>query len=633
MIIGHKMNDKKNIDRLFQEQLKDFEVNPPEFVWENIREKLEEKKKRRAVPIWFRYSGVAAGLVAGAFFGWQYLNGDDATQKPKTDDAVVLQQVGEEPAKPVNPEKVLNPDGTTTTTAGRKNTLSNNRSTLVSNDADSDTDKGNNVSAKANQKPATGSATGVLPAVQSARGLVQGANSGKQNQKSRQNSTVVLADADAQVAYENKGKASSGNGDVTNQKNKRNTSGKINTTPGSFTNGYDAVAGNNKASATKPTGVNQQSVVTSNAVLNSGEVIASAQNNNATNKTSGINSASSAEGQQHDNGNTRSENATSGIAVNDRNANGNASQNSVAGINNQHDTRENSMLPVIDKDIVLGNLLPGEQKLLAQVTDTIKPVTENELEKMLREKESGKKDEQMAEAMGPRWNVKPQVAPLFYNSFSSGSPIDQQFASNSKNYDKDLSVGLGLNYAINERLSIRSGVNTVNLNYATQDIQFYASLESSTSNITAKASTARNANIVVTTRAEGFASNASTDSYTGSMVQTTGYIEVPLEMSYALLKKRFGIEVIGGVSTLFLNENKVSVVSNQGLATTVGEAGNLNDVHFSTNIGVGFKYRIFKALQASFEPTLKYQVNTYSRDAGNFKPYFIGLYSGVSFSF
>lgn len=633
MIIGHKMNDKKNIDRLFQEQLKDFEVNPPEFVWENIREKLEEKKKRRAVPIWFRYSGVAAGLVAGAFFGWQYLNGDDAAQKQKTNDGVVLQQVGDEPAKPVNPEKVLNPDGSATTTTGRKNTLSNNRSTLVSNDAESDTDKGNTVSAKASKKPATATATGVLPAAQSAHGLVQGENSNKQNKKSKRNSAKALPDTDAQIAYENKGNASSGNGNGMKNRGKHNASDKINTTPGSFVNGSDAVAGNNKAATTKPTGVKQQSVVTSNAVLNSGEVVASAQNNNATNKTSGINSPSSAGGQQHNNGNTRSENATSGIVANDKNANGSASQNSVASINDKDDTRVNGTLPVIDKDIVLGNLLPGEQKLLAQVTDTVKPVTENELEKMLREKESGKKDEQVADAMGPRWNVKPQVAPLFYNSFSSGSPIDQQFASNSKNYDKDLSVGLGLNYAINDRLSIRSGVNTVNLNYATQDIQFHASLESSTSNITAKVSSARNANIVVTTRDEGFVTNGTTDSYNGSMVQTTGYIEVPLEMSYALLKKKFGIEVIGGVSTLFLNENKVSVVSNQGLATTVGEAENLNDVHFSTNIGIGFKYRIFKALEASFEPTLKYQVNTYSRDAGNFKPYFIGLYSGVSFSF
>jgi hypothetical protein len=75
------------------------------------------------------------------------------------------------------------------------------------------------------------------------------------------------------------------------------------------------------------------------------------------------------------------------------------------------------------------------------------------------------------------------------------------------------------------------------------------------------------------------------------------------------------------------------VVSSAGLSTKVGEAANLNDIHFSTNVGVGFKYRFWDAFQANFEPMFKYQVNAYSKDAGNFKPYFIGLYTGISFSF
>jgi hypothetical protein len=29
----------------------------------------------------------------------------------------------------------------------------------------------------------------------------------------------------------------------------------------------------------------------------------------------------------------------------------------------------------------------------------------------------------------------------------------------------------------------------------------------------------------------------------------------------------------------------------------------------------------------------KYQINTFNQNSGNFKPYFIGLYSGISFSF
>ena len=41
------MNDKKNIDRLFQEKFKDFEMAPDDAVWNRISESLPKKKKKR----------------------------------------------------------------------------------------------------------------------------------------------------------------------------------------------------------------------------------------------------------------------------------------------------------------------------------------------------------------------------------------------------------------------------------------------------------------------------------------------------------------------------------------------------------------------------------------------------------
>jgi type VI protein secretion system component VasF len=77
------MSEKKNIDRLFQEKFKDFEVAPPDFVWGNIQSRLEEKKKRRVIPLWFRLSGVAAILVTGMFVLAPYLTGgEDSNNNP-----------------------------------------------------------------------------------------------------------------------------------------------------------------------------------------------------------------------------------------------------------------------------------------------------------------------------------------------------------------------------------------------------------------------------------------------------------------------------------------------------------------------------------------------------------------------
>ena len=57
------MNDKKNIDRFFQEQFKDFEQTPNEQVWINIEAELKkEKKERKVIPFWMKFSGIAAAF-------------------------------------------------------------------------------------------------------------------------------------------------------------------------------------------------------------------------------------------------------------------------------------------------------------------------------------------------------------------------------------------------------------------------------------------------------------------------------------------------------------------------------------------------------------------------------------------
>ena len=68
------MKDKKNLDRLFQEQFKDFEQIPPEIVWKNIEAELTKKRKRRIIPLWYKLSGVAALLIFGFLVQKNLLN-------------------------------------------------------------------------------------------------------------------------------------------------------------------------------------------------------------------------------------------------------------------------------------------------------------------------------------------------------------------------------------------------------------------------------------------------------------------------------------------------------------------------------------------------------------------------------
>jgi hypothetical protein len=118
----------------------------------------------------------------------------------------------------------------------------------------------------------------------------------------------------------------------------------------------------------------------------------------------------------------------------------------------------------------------------------------------------------------------------------------------------------------------------------------------------------------------------------GNIDQRFGFIEVPLELEYRLLDRKFGINVIGGFSTFFLNQNEV-YADIDGASTLIGEANNMNSTSFSANFGLGLDYSLSKKWNFNLEPQFKYQINTFNNTSGNYRPFFIGLYTGLSYKF
>ena len=58
------MRNKKHIDRIFQEKLKDFEATPSPKVWKNIKNELDQEgRSKKLYPLWMRLAGIAALLL------------------------------------------------------------------------------------------------------------------------------------------------------------------------------------------------------------------------------------------------------------------------------------------------------------------------------------------------------------------------------------------------------------------------------------------------------------------------------------------------------------------------------------------------------------------------------------------
>lgn len=258
----------------------------------------------------------------------------------------------------------------------------------------------------------------------------------------------------------------------------------------------------------------------------------------------------------------------------------------------------------------------------------IATVEPNELEELLKEKEEQIAQEQKMN----RWQVTPNLAPIYFGSFDNGSPLDSNLDDNTKSFNNNISYGVAVNYSVNKKVKIRTGVNSFTVDYNTNDIVFF---QNSNARMMTNVDPTIEGSFIEVIPIKNLITafnRLETEQNTGILNQRMGYIEMPMEISYKLFDKKFGVEVIGGMSTLFLSKNEV-FLETDGMSMKIGEASNLNPVHFSTNIGVGFNYGFLKNFQARIEPTFKYQLNTFSRDSQNFKPYIFGIYTGISYNF
>ncbi len=269
-----------------------------------------------------------------------------------------------------------------------------------------------------------------------------------------------------------------------------------------------------------------------------------------------------------------------------------------------------------------------EEVIKKEDSTSIAKVELNAMEELLKEKEEKSTQKQKIN----RWRVTPNLAPIYFGSFTNGSPIDESLSENKKTYNTNMSYGLNVDYAVNKKIKIRTGVNVFSVDYDTQGIVFYQDTNAKMMRNISPTQQGMYIQIKPLNNVSTQLDRVVSERFDGVLNQRMGYIEMPVEMTYKLFGRRLGVDLSGGFSTLFLNKNEIFLQSD-GYIRKIGTATNLNNIHFSTNLGLGFNYAVFKNFDARIEPTFKYQINTFSSDAGSFNPYIFGIYSGISYKF
>lgn len=579
------MNEKKNIDKLFKEQLKNFEVAPKDYVWENIEAKLHEdkRKKRRVIPIWWRVAGIAAGLVVLFTVANQLFNTSDEhgiskdtivddnktntnSNSQNDSNTLILKDASKEVFETDIPEEIVDTN-TNTSAEEDESTMNKNRSNTITSDT-------------------------------------------------KVNPVLVSEDSNGENSHENKNNSSSTNSKDYNkiQKDKRGLIDKSLT--------KDAVA-----STSKSTSKNNQD--SQNSIKDKTEIDAILKSTK-----------------------TNPSRTVADVTTKDKNTD---TITAKTALNKNRET-QNTIKNPSEIDAILKSNKTDSKTTVANVNTEEKSTTEiennstedtqnkekeddvNAIENAIAEAENTDEKEEEEEKLN-RWSVSPNVAPVYFSSLGEGSSLDLQFVENTKEPEISMSYGVNGSYALNKKFKIRAGVNKIQLGQKTNDVLIFEN-----NNPVASANRQiANVNLVDSMSTHSIYSarnfkfdNAPATLFTqeqGSLDQQLGFIEVPIEIEYNVVERKIGLNLIGGFSALILSDNDVYAVLNNGDRTRLGEASNVKDLSYTANFGVGIDYNISKQFQFNLDPTFKYQINTFNNTSGDFKPFFIGVYTGLSFKF
>lgn len=226
-----------------------------------------------------------------------------------------------------------------------------------------------------------------------------------------------------------------------------------------------------------------------------------------------------------------------------------------------------------------------------------------------------------------KFTVATIFAPIFFNSFGSGSGVDEQFNNNETSGNSSYSYGVKFSYKLNKKFSLQSGVNLISLGHTTNNVYVTPGV--------AVVGLSNISNLPVLGKGNPdlakSASNFNPENG-ANLNQVFGYIEIPVEIKYNITDGKIGVNIIGGVSTLLLNKDEVFVETNS-FSQSLGSSNNLRDINFSGNFGVDVDYSIYKNLFINVTPMFKVQTNTFSKNSGDIQSYYLGIYTGLNYKF
>ncbi|MFY9151330.1 MAG: hypothetical protein WAO52_04885 [Prolixibacteraceae bacterium] len=212
---------------------------------------------------------------------------------------------------------------------------------------------------------------------------------------------------------------------------------------------------------------------------------------------------------------------------------------------------------------------------------------------------------------GRRWSIQSGV---YYSGLSQNSGN-----SSNRTGGKDYALaspGQGADF-LNPVVNVDAGSNNLQLNSAAGVIE----LKSIPSQL------------VLGTNIEDKSMASTVIVSSAEFIQNFEYIEIPLYLRYKVIDSRFDVEMLGGFSSNLLVGNQTYLEDNSG-KSLVGKTNDMQFLNYSGTLGLGLRYSLSKHISLNLEPRIKYFLNSLNNNSSvTYKPYTIGVYTGLSYEF
>jgi len=312
------------------------------------------------------------------------------------------------------------------------------------------------------------------------------------------------------------------------------------------------------------------------------------------------------------------------LAFNSQNASGNNNTyKSNTELSGKNENIRTDKAVIIKDEVKLNNSLSKVDSMqLAELQNLEKGILSPEKEKEEKEKKDNFIDKK------ERWAVA-----VFAGVASSENTKNEKTLGNVNDSKQSNSYGVKTKYSLNKKWAVGSGLKISELGQSVANVSYVSAksnafFNSGNSYADSPVATANSSSqeylLISNSTKEAMKSE---NVQTGKLDQNLRYVEMPLEVSYAIFNKnkaRINLNTGGFVGKLISNNVNLD-------GHSIGENMNANDYVYGSTLSSTVQYRVYKKTNIFVEPAMNYYINPLNSQS--FNQFQWGLNFGLNVSF